>query len=47
LQRCAPRRLAGFKELVRTIGLVDYWGAYGRPDRHLCRPTTDVDYTCG
>jgi hypothetical protein len=38
------RQLAGFKELVRREGLVDYWRAYGWPD--LCRPTADDDFEC-
>jgi predicted Zn-dependent protease len=41
------RRLAGFKDLVRTIGLVEYWRAYGWPDPNLCRPAADDDFTCG
>lgn len=37
------RRLPGFKDLVRTAGLVDYWRAYQWPD--FCRPTGE-DFTC-
>lgn len=37
------RKLPGFKELVRTAGLVDYWRAYGWPD--FCRPVSD-DFAC-
>jgi TolB-like protein/DNA-binding winged helix-turn-helix (wHTH) protein len=39
------RRLAGFKDLVRREGLVDYWRAHGWPE--LCRPTTADDFECG
>jgi TolB-like protein/DNA-binding winged helix-turn-helix (wHTH) protein len=35
------RKLAGFKDLVRREGLVDYWRAYGWPE--LCRPTAGGD----
>jgi TolB-like protein len=41
------RRLPGFKDLVRRIGLVEYWGAYGWPDPDLCRRAADDDFTCG
>jgi len=38
------RQLPRFKELVREIGLVDYWEQFGWPD--LCRPTDDGDFVC-
>jgi adenylate cyclase len=38
------RQLARFKELVREIGLVDYWNRFGWPD--LCRPVGDDDFEC-
>ena len=38
------RKLAGFKELVRREGLVDYWRKHGWPE--LCRPTADDDFEC-
>ena len=34
-----------FKALVRHLGLVDYWCAYGWADK--CRPVNDVDFECG
>jgi hypothetical protein len=38
-------KLRGFKDLVRRMGLVDYWRAYGWAD--FCRPTTGDDFECG
>ena len=38
------RQLPRFKEIVREIGLVDYWKEYGWPD--LCRPVGDDDFVC-
>jgi TolB-like protein len=38
------RQLPRFKELVREIGLVDYWKEYGWPD--LCHPVGDNDFVC-
>lgn len=34
-----------FRELVRKLGFVDYWRAYGWPD--ACRPLGDSDFECG
>jgi len=38
------RQLPRFKEFVREIGLVDYWGKFGWPD--ICQPTDDGDFVC-
>jgi tetratricopeptide (TPR) repeat protein len=38
------RQLPQFKELVREIGLVDYWEQFGWPD--ICQPTGDGDFEC-
>jgi adenylate cyclase len=38
------RQLPRFKELMREIGLVDYWKEFGWPD--LCRPVGDDDFEC-
>jgi hypothetical protein len=41
----AARRTASFKDLVRDIGLVDYWresGDWG----DFCRPTGEDDFEC-
>ena len=38
------RQLPRFKELMREIGLVDYWNEFGWPD--LCRPIGDDDFVC-
>ena len=38
------RQLPRFKELMKEIGLVDYWKEYGWPD--LCRPVGDDDFVC-
>lgn len=38
------RRLPGFKDLVRSEGLVEYWRVYGWPDK--CQPTTADDFEC-
>jgi TolB-like protein/DNA-binding winged helix-turn-helix (wHTH) protein len=39
------RKLPAFKEVVRDLGLVDYWRAYGWSD--FCHPTGDEDFACG
>jgi len=38
------RQLPRFKELVREIGLVDYWNEFGWPD--ICRPLDNGDFEC-
>ena len=38
------RQLPRFKELMKEIGLVDYWNKFGWPD--LCRPIGDDDFMC-
>ena len=38
------RQLPRFKDLIREVGLVDYWKKYGWPD--LCRPVGDDDFEC-
>jgi TolB-like protein/DNA-binding winged helix-turn-helix (wHTH) protein/tetratricopeptide (TPR) repeat protein len=38
------RKLPAFKDLVRAMGLVSYWRAYGWPDS--CRPIDGEDFTC-
>jgi TolB-like protein len=38
------RRLPGFKQLVRDMGLVDYWREFGWPD--LCKPVGSDDFEC-
>jgi adenylate cyclase len=38
------RQLPRFKELMREIGLVDFWKEFGWPD--LCRPKGDDDFEC-
>jgi TolB-like protein/DNA-binding winged helix-turn-helix (wHTH) protein len=38
------RELQQFKELVRDLGLVDYWRVHGWSD--FCRPVTDDDFVC-
>jgi len=38
------RQTSRFKELVREIGLVDFWNDFGWPD--LCKPTGDGDFKC-
>jgi tetratricopeptide (TPR) repeat protein len=38
------RQLPRFKQIVREIGLVDYWEKFGWPD--LCHPTDDGDFVC-
>ncbi|MEO6081159.1 MAG: TIR domain-containing protein [Steroidobacteraceae bacterium] len=38
------RKLPGFKQLMREIGLVDYWRKYGWTD--YCKPTTGEDFEC-
>jgi TolB-like protein len=38
------RQLPGFKDLVRTMGLVDYWRTYGWSD--LCKPVGEADFEC-
>jgi adenylate cyclase len=39
------RQLPGFKDLVREIGLVDYWRATGNWG-DFCRPVGDNDFEC-
>jgi hypothetical protein len=39
------RRLPGFKDLVRKLGLVDYWRAHGWTD--FCHPVDRDDFVCG
>jgi TolB-like protein/DNA-binding winged helix-turn-helix (wHTH) protein len=39
------RRLPGFKDLVRRLGLVDYWRAHGWSD--FCHPLDREDFACG
>ena len=38
------RRLPGFKDLVRDLGLVDYWRRFGWAD--LCHPLGQSDFEC-
>jgi TolB-like protein/DNA-binding winged helix-turn-helix (wHTH) protein len=38
------RKLPGFKDLVNSHGLVEYWRTYGWPD--ACRPTSADDFEC-
>jgi hypothetical protein len=38
------RKLPEFKDLVRGMGLVDYWREYGWSD--FCRPVGDNDFAC-
>jgi len=38
------RKLPRFKELLKEIGLIDYWNEFGWPD--LCRPIGDDDFEC-
>lgn len=38
------RQLPGFKELLREIGIVAHWQAYGWPD--ICRPLDGDDFDC-
>jgi tetratricopeptide (TPR) repeat protein len=38
------RRLPGFKDLVRRLGLVDYWRAHGWSD--FCHPVQREDFAC-
>lgn len=38
------RKLPGFKDLMRQVGLVDYWKAYGWGD--LCKPVGLEDFEC-
>ena len=39
------RRLPGFKDLVRDLGLVDYWRTAGKWG-DFCHPTGDDDFEC-
>lgn len=38
------RQLPLFKEMIREIGLVDYWNEFGWPD--ICRPIAGNDFAC-
>jgi len=38
------RKLPGFKDLARDMGLVDYWRTYGWGD--LCKPVGTDDFEC-
>jgi TolB-like protein len=38
------RKLPAFKDLVRKLGLVDYWRAYGWSD--FCHPVGEDDFVC-
>ena len=38
------RKLPGFKDLVRKLGLVNYWKTYGWGD--FCHPVGDNDFEC-
>ena len=40
----ALRRLPGFPDLMKKVGLVDYWKQYGWPDD--CRPVGE-SFQCG
>ena len=40
------RQFPRFKELIKEIGLVDYWKEYGWPDSNICRPVGDDDFEC-
>ena len=39
------RRLPGFKDLLRDLGLVDYWRSTGNWG-DFCRPLGDADFEC-
>jgi TolB-like protein len=39
------RQLAGFKDLLREVGLVDYWREFGWGD--YCKPLNEEDFECG
>ncbi|RPH98595.1 MAG: hypothetical protein EHM68_03860 [Lysobacterales bacterium] len=39
------RQLDGFKDLLRDVGLVDYWRESGWGD--YCKPTSEEDFECG
>jgi hypothetical protein len=38
------RQLDGFRDLLRRIGLIDYWQTSGWPE--ICRPIGDEDFVC-
>ena len=38
------RMLPGFKDLVRDLGLVDYWREFGWGQH--CKPVGESDFTC-
>ena len=40
------RKKNRFKELIREMGLVDYWNEYGWPDTGICRPVDNDDFEC-
>jgi len=43
-QAGAMRQTQGFKDLLKVLGLLDYYREYGWPD--LCRPLGDDDFEC-
>lgn len=38
------RKLPEFRQLVRELGLLDYWREYGWGD--FCKPVGDNDFEC-
>ena len=40
----AMRQLPGFKQVVRDLGLVDYWREFGWGE--FCQPIADDDFEC-
>jgi hypothetical protein len=38
------RQLPRFKELLREVGVVDHWNAFGWPE--VCRPLSGSDFEC-
>ena len=42
--RAGIRRLEGFKDIVRDLGLVDYWREFGWSEH--CRPVGEYDFEC-
>jgi hypothetical protein len=39
------RRLPGFKDILRRLGLIDYWRTTGNWG-DFCRPVGDTDFEC-